>query len=143
LRERAQDIPLLAELFARRACQKNNLREKPVDEEVFAALKRYQWPGNIRELQNVMERMLIMGGDRICFEDLPDYIATPTDALTSASDGLTLRKFRDKAEREFVIRVLKRNQGNITQAALELGVGRPYLHKRLATLGIAKADWLL
>jgi two-component system nitrogen regulation response regulator NtrX len=143
LRERVQDIPLLAAFFARRACQKNNLREKPVDEEVFAALKRYQWPGNIRELQNVMERMLIMSGDRICFEDLPDYIAAPADTLTSASDGLALRQFRDKAEREFIIRVLKRNQGNITQAALELRVGRPYLHKRLAMLGIAKTDWLL
>ncbi len=64
LRERPQDIPLLAALFAQRACQKNNLREKPVREELFAALKRYPWPGNVRELQNVMERMLIMSGER-------------------------------------------------------------------------------
>ncbi len=139
LRERAQDIPLLAHHFARRAGERNNLREKPIDDEVIAALQAYAWPGNVRELQNVMERMMILSGARITPSDLPDTLAAPAEASGVSS---ALREFRDKAEREFVLRVLKKNHGNISRSAVELGIGRTYLHRRLAVLGITKKDWL-
>src|SRR5688572_5133418 len=142
LRERPEDIPLLARFFIRRLCEKNNIREKPIDEEALFELKRHHWPGNVRELQNVLERVIIMSGERITTLDLPEEIL----AAPAAADPNTpsaLREFRDKAERDFIVATLKRHGGNVSQAAIELGVGRTYLHKRLTVLGIAKKDWLV
>jgi two-component system nitrogen regulation response regulator NtrX len=140
LRDRREDIPLLARYFASRACRKNNLREKPIDQEVFELLESYSWPGNIRELQNVMERMLILGADRISTSDVPDSVlAARTEDETGR--GLALREFRDNAERKFILGVLRENRGNISRAAIELGIGRAYLHRRLTALGITKRDW--
>ena len=138
LRDRPEDIPLLAQRFARLACQKNNLRDKPIDPEVLTALRGYGWPGNIRELRNTMERMMILGGDRISVHDLPDTLRPPEGAAQEGPSNL--REFRDRAEREFILQVLKKNGGNISRSALELGIGRAYMHRRLAVLGITKKD---
>lgn len=138
LRERAEDIPLLVQVIARRLCEKNNLKEKQIDEDVLWELKRYAWPGNVRELENVLERMLIMSGERITAMDLPDEIFTTESDISNA--GSALREFRDKTEREYILGVLRKHNGNVSQAAIELGVRRPYLHKRMGVLGIAKKD---
>ena len=144
LKERADDIPLLAKYFCRRVCEKNNIKEKPLDEEVLWELKQYHWPGNVRELQNVMERIVIMSGDRISTLDLPEeIIGTASELSSGISNGSALKEFRDNAEREFIVGTLKKNSGNISQSAIELGVRRTYLHRRLAVLGIAKKDWFL
>ena len=74
---------------------------------------------------------------------VPAHIHEATPATSIGETEVTLREFRDGAERNFILRVLKKHRGNITQAALELRVGRPYLHKRLAVLGIEKRDWFL
>ena len=140
LRERADDIPLLARFIIQRLCEKNNLKEKAIDEDVLWELKRYPWPGNVRELQNVLERMLIMSGERITVMNLPDELLASADGPEQEARS-ALREFRDKTEREFIIGVLRRQNGNVTQAAMELGVGRPYLHKRMAVLRIAKKDF--
>jgi two-component system nitrogen regulation response regulator NtrX len=141
LRERADDIPLLTKFFARRVCEKNNIKEKPIDDDVLWELKRYHWPGNVRELQNVMERIIIMSADRVTLLDIPEEIVATSDVSGARSSGSTLREYRDQAERDFIVGTLRRNLGNITQSANELGVGRSYLHRRLAVLGIAKKDW--
>ncbi|MGH8188391.1 MAG: sigma-54 interaction domain-containing protein, partial [Steroidobacteraceae bacterium] len=144
LRERPDDIPLLARFITRRLCEKNNLKEKPLDEEVLWELKRHAWPGNVRELENVLERMLIMSGDRITAMDLPDeLLATTEGPLAEAAGRSALKEHRDRAERDFIVSVLRKHNGNISQAAIELGVGRPYLHKRMAVLGITKRDFLV
>ena len=140
LRERPEDIALLAQFFARRVCQKNNIKDKPVDESVLWELQRYSWPGNVRELQNVMERVVIMSGERITPLDLPEEILSADEGSTSRAPRSPLKQFRDTAEREFILDSLKRHNGNISQAAIELGVGRTYLHRRLAVLGITKKD---
>lgn len=139
LRERAADIPLLAHHFARIACERNNLHEKLMDEEVLPALQAYAWPGNVRELQNVMERMMILSGEKITTDDLPDTVIASSEASSAPS---SLRQFRDRAEREFVLRVMRKNHGNISRAAVELGIARTYLHRRLLALGITKKYWL-
>src|SRR6185437_12942207 len=139
LRERVPDIPLLAHHFAHIACERNNLHEKLIDEGVLAALQAYAWPGNVRELQNVMERMMILSGDKITLDDLPDTVLASSEASSAPS---ALREFRDRAEREFVLGVLKKNHGNISRAAIELGIARTYLHRRLVALGISKRDWI-
>ena len=141
LRERPEDIPLLAQFFAHRVCEKNNIKVKPIDDDVISELKRYHWPGNIRELQNVMERVVIMSGERITLLDIPEEIMAGNDLTANRHAGSALREFRDKAERDFILGTLRRNLGNISQSAIELGVGRSYLHRRLAVLGIAKKDW--
>jgi DNA-binding NtrC family response regulator len=141
LKERADDIPLLAQFFAHRVCEKNNIRHKAIDDEVLSQLKRYPWPGNVRELQNVIERIVTMSGERISLLDVPEEIVAVEDFPGSRHAGSALREFRDNAERDFIVATLKRNLGNISQSAIELGVGRSYLHRRLAVLGIAKKDW--
>lgn len=145
LRERPADIPLLVEFTIDRLCAKHNLRKKALDEELLSELKRYPWPGNVRELENVLERALIMSGDRITVMDLPEELIAaesqdePADAQQAA--GGTLKQLRDQAEREVIVTTLKKHGGNISQSALELGVRRPYLHRRMAVLGIAKRDY--
>lgn len=141
LRERAEDIPLLARFFARRMCEKNNIKEKPIDDAVLLELQRYGWPGNVRELQNVMERMVIMSAERITPLDLPEEIVAAGEISESRNARSLLKEFRDNVEREFILGTLRRNNGNISQSAAELGVGRTYLHRRLAVLGIGKKDW--
>jgi two-component system nitrogen regulation response regulator NtrX len=141
LRERPEDIPLLAQFFAHRVCQKSNIKDKPIDDEVLTELKRYHWPGNVRELQNVIERVITMSGERVSLLDIPEEILAVNDLTANRHAGSALREFRDRAEREFILGTLRRNLGNISQSAVELGVGRSYLHRRLAVLGIAKKDW--
>lgn len=141
LRERPEDIPLLAQFFARRVCEKNNIKDKPIDDEVLSELKRYHWPGNVRELQNVMERVITMSGERVSLLDIPEEIVAVIDVSANRHAGSALREFRDKSERDFILATLRRNLGNISQSAVELGVGRSYLHRRLAVLGIAKREW--
>jgi two-component system nitrogen regulation response regulator NtrX len=142
LRERPEDIPLLARVFARRLCEKNNIREKPIDEDVLTELKRYHWPGNVRELQNVMERVIIMSGTSVSTLDLPEEIVAGDEVAAGRDTGSALRTFRDAAERDFILATLKRHNGNISQAAVDLGVGRTYLHRRLHVLKLSKKDWL-
>jgi two-component system, NtrC family, nitrogen regulation response regulator NtrX len=142
LRERAEDIPLLVTFFARRICEKNNIREKIIEDGVMWELQHYRWPGNVRELQNVVERMLIMSGTAVTLADLPAEVLMD-DASIGRAGPSALKEFRDNAERDFIIAALRKNHGNVSQSALELGVGRTYLHRRLAVLKIAKKDFFV
>ena len=143
LRERLEDIPLLAATLMGRLSQRNNIREKPVDDEVLEELRRYDWPGNVRELQNVLERLMIMSGERITSLDLPEEILGAGGRSGGAPAVPALKEFRDRAERDHIIATLRRHRGNVSQSALELGVGRTYLHKRLSVLQITKKDFLV
>jgi DNA-binding NtrC family response regulator len=143
LRERLEDVPLLVASLMRRISRRNNIREKPIDEEVFEELRRHDWPGNVRELQNVLERLMIMSGDRITSLDLPEEILGADARVEGAPAVPALKEFRDRAEREHIVATLRRLNGNVSQAALALGVGRTYLHKRLGVLQISKKDFLV
>jgi two-component system nitrogen regulation response regulator NtrX len=140
LRERAGDVPLLITHFAQLICQKHNLKPKMIDNDVVGELQRYAWPGNVRQLRNVLEHMLIMSGEQVSIHDLPEELLAQDD--TSAENcPSALKAFRDNAERDYIIASLKRNRGNISQSAIELGVGRTYLHRRMSTLKISKKDF--
>ncbi len=141
LRERPEDIPLLVSCFVQRICERNHLKHKTLEEDVVWELQRYRWPGNVRELQNVLERMLIMSGERVSVRDLPEELLQ--DDLDARDKVSALKEFRDLAEREFVIGALKRNNGNVSQSATELGVRRTYLHRRMAVLKINKKDYFV
>ena len=143
LRERLEDLPLLVKHLVQRIRERNNLPDKPIDDEVFEELRRYDWPGNVRELQNVLERLMVMSSERITTLDLPEEILGAAARTGSAPQISALKEFRDRAEREHIIATLRRHRGNVSQSALELGVGRTYLHKRLSVLQITKKDFLL
>jgi two-component system, NtrC family, nitrogen regulation response regulator NtrX len=141
LRERPEDIPLLVSFFVRRICEKNHLKNKTLEDDVIWELQRYRWPGNVRELQNVLERMLIMSGEQVSVRDLPEELLQDDPAERDKVSAL--KEFRDLAEREFVIDALKRNNGNVSQSATELGVRRTYLHRRMVVLKINKKDYFV
>jgi two-component system nitrogen regulation response regulator NtrX len=141
LRERCDDIPLLVKVLAERLCARSNLKSKPIDAEVIAELQRYHWPGNIRELTNVLERMLIMSAEKVSVADLPEEIIAADEEPAHSGSTSALKDFRDQAEREFIIATLRRHGGNISQASIELGVRRTYLHRRISLLKIAKKDF--
>jgi DNA-binding NtrC family response regulator len=152
LRDRRQDIPLLAKGFLREFSLENGLREKPIDDDVLAALMERPWPGNVRELRNVVERMAILSGDRITLDDLPDegVLSEVRRESTARSDlpsqldeggeRLTLRDYRSRAEKKYIIETLDEVGWNISRAATILGVERTNLHKKMRSYGIRRDE---
>jgi DNA-binding NtrC family response regulator len=146
LRERLEDVPLLAERFFQLALRDNGLRPKPVEPEVYDRLRGHRWPGNVRELRNVCERMVIMGGDRITPADVPDAIGpravpppAPGAADLSRYGEVPLKELRDLVERDYILKKLEEHDWNITQAAQALGVERTNLHKKIKQHGLSRA----
>jgi two-component system nitrogen regulation response regulator NtrX len=148
LRERLDDVPILAERFFQLACRENGVRPKPVDPAVYERLRAYRWPGNVRELRNVCERMVIMSGDRIGPGDVPESVG-PRPAGAAPSPGgaadlsrygeVPLRELRDLVERDYILKKLEEHDWNITQAAQALGVERTNLHKKIKQHGLSRA----
>ena len=150
LRERKEDIPALAAAFLADFCEENGLKSKPVVAEVWDRLRNKPWPGNVRELKNVVERMAILSGDAITVEDLPPEgkLGSAVSATASAADAIedayedgrriTLREFRDRAERRYVEATLEECDWNVSKAASLLGVERTNLHKKMRSLGIQR-----
>jgi two-component system, NtrC family, nitrogen regulation response regulator NtrX len=141
LRERPEDIAPLVDIFTREICAENGFRPKPVDADVIRHLEAYAWPGNVRELKNVVERMVIMSGDRVTDRDFPDELVgcavLPTRATVPGSKR-SLREFKEEAERAFIEDTLERVGWNVSRAAAELGVERTNLHKKIKVLGICR-----
>ncbi len=150
LRERREDIPALAAAFLRDFCEENGLKPKPFDPGVLERLRNKPWPGNVRELKNVVERMAILSGDSITLEDLPSegklaQAAAAEPSLDGLPDGafeegrrLTLREYRDRAERRYIRVTLDEHDWNISKAAAILGVERTNLHKKMRALGLRR-----
>jgi two-component system nitrogen regulation response regulator NtrX len=143
LRDRREDIPLLADHFMAALAREYGRRVKSSDAEAAAALQQYGWPGNVRELRNVIERLMIMvPGDRISaadlgFLDLGD--AVPPVPI-AATERLTLHEARDRFERELIMRTLAAHQGNMSRTADTLGVERSNLYRKMKALGIAPKE---
>jgi two-component system nitrogen regulation response regulator NtrX len=132
LRERPQDIRPLAEYFLKEFCARNNFRSKSLDEVALALFEQYSWPGNARELRNIVERMAILSpGPAIAAETVPAE-------LRSGPASSSLQQTRDSAEREHLRRVLEENHWNVSAAARALGVERTNLHKRIRALGLRR-----
>lgn len=135
LRERREDIRPLAEYFLAEFCARNNFRTRKFEPEAFEALEQHSWPGNIRELRNVVERMAILArGDVIGTSSVPAEIRAPK---ISAVRG-NLRETRESAERDHILRALEESEWNVSGAARALGMERTNLHKRIRALGIER-----
>ncbi len=136
LRERPHDVRLLAEYFLEDFCARNNFKPKKLDEMVFPLLESYAWPGNARELRNVIERMAILtAGERLTREAIPVEIRVQREAGPKS----TIQEARESAEREHILRALEESNWNVSGAARALGMERTNLHKRIRALGLARA----
>jgi two-component system nitrogen regulation response regulator NtrX len=154
LRERREDIPRLVQHFAKRTAEEHNLKPKKFDQSAMDALSRYRWRGNIRELRNTVERLLIMTpSEFVRVDDLPAEIRSndsPRPAMSasepdapvktgesSAPGGAgTLREFKDAAERAYLVQKLRENNWNISRTAELIDTPRSNLYKKLEQYGI-------
>ena len=129
LRERREDIPLLAQHFADKLCKENNIPRVDFTKEAMEYLQSLPYPGNIRELKNLLERTLLVSGkETLDAEDFKKQNVQPADAFTSKNMGsLTL----DEIERQRIVQALEQYGGNISQVAAALGLSRPALYRRI------------
>src|SRR5205814_7564108 len=126
LRDRQEDIPILADHFMAEFAREYGRRVKSFESGARAVLQRYTWPGNVRELRNVIERLMIMvPGDSISASDLSflDSAAmAPAAPVEATAERLTLHDARERCERAFILRTLAHQQGNMARTAEVLGV---------------------
>jgi DNA-binding NtrC family response regulator len=144
LRERIEDVPLLAGHFLRLACAQNDRRGKSFTEGALAALARYDYPGNVRELRNLVERLVILSPDDDIGE--PDVRAQLPAGSGAAGGGgghfrpgMPLEEMVREAERDLVLRALEHYQGHVTRTAEGLGLERSHLYKKMKALGIRES----
>ncbi|HYW45537.1 MAG TPA: sigma-54 dependent transcriptional regulator [Bryobacteraceae bacterium] len=135
LRERPHDIRLLAEYFLEEFCARNNFKRKILDEGVFPLFETYGWPGNARELRNVIERMAILTmGERLTRDSIPVELRVQRETGPKS----TIQEARESAEREHILRALEESNWNVSGAARALGMERTNLHKRIRALGLSR-----
>jgi DNA-binding NtrC family response regulator len=150
LRERREDIPLLADTFVRLAADRYDLPERGLSQGTLKRLLEYNWPGNVRELRNTIDRAVIMAeGDEITPRDLPDEITAGMPLSTGTeggeeNDGLQVpftadfREDRREFERRYISRCLEHTHGNVTRAAEILDMHRQSLQHKLRQLGLGR-----
>jgi two-component system nitrogen regulation response regulator NtrX len=137
LRERKEDIPDLIDHFAESFCRRYGKTPKTITTEAMQKLMAYRWPGNVRELKNTVQRLVIMmPKKKISVYDLPLSILKSV-ATDSSEDGRpTWQRAREEFEREFILRSLVENDGNISRTAAAIGMERTHLHRKLKAYNI-------
>ena len=156
LRERRDDIPALVQHFNRRMAEEHNVKPKRFDGQALDALKQYRWRGNIRELRNTIERLMIMTtGDVVRAEDLVGEVQRGDSARPTTAEGApslapspasggesrpagTLREFKDASERAYLAQKLRENAWNISKTAEIIDTPRSNLYKKLEQYGITQ-----
>jgi len=156
LRERAGDVPLLVDHFLREACEACGREIDGFDSESIAALQGYAWPGNVRQLENVVERAVLLGQSRtLTIDDLPPEISGRGGQTASAElgnapsmggpapttsvgevEGLTLREALEGPERQIILTALRQNRWNRIATAEALDINRTTLYKKMKRLGL-------
>ncbi len=141
LRERREDIPLLARHFLEKYQDDQRDQGFRIDADAMASLETYDWPGNIRELQNVIERAVILSEDEIITKaDLPECVLSQTRLLATASHGMSYRESRDALAadhgRRYFSELLRRHGGNVSRAAKEAKISRKFLYELIKKYGL-------
>ena len=133
LREKKEDIPLLIDYFSQLISAENNFKQKAFSENSVKAMMKYPWKGNIRQLKNVIERLIIAtDGDTIAEKHLPEEIRGEIRIYLPDAKGIkNLKEFRDLAEKEFILSKLRENNWNISQTARTIDTPRSNLYKKL------------
>ncbi len=138
LRERAGDIPLLAQHFVTTFARENGKALDGITPDALQALVEHDWPGNVRELRNVIERMVVLSrGDRLTLRDLPPALREGAGAASLPRGGaLSI----EATEKQLIVRALKAHDGNVTRAAEDLGISRRTLHRKLNEYGLREKE---
>jgi transcriptional regulator with GAF, ATPase, and Fis domain len=135
LRERREDIPLLARHFVQKYSKRCKVKPKPVSREAMACLANHDWPGNVRELENAIERALVLGhSDTLLPEDLPESILErgPSRELSEARYHSSIKELK----KQLILEAVEQTRGNYVEAAGVLGVHPNYLHRLIRNLGL-------
>ncbi|MDQ5837446.1 MAG: sigma-54 dependent transcriptional regulator [Acidobacteriota bacterium] len=145
LRERREDIPLLAAHFASKAAEKHARATPELDPALLEALQEYDWPGNVRELENLIERLVVLTKDsRLCLEFLPDKMLRAPRAVAATAgavaDETTLEGATLAMRRRMVTQALQAEGGNRVAAARRLDISRSYLHRLITELGLNSSE---
>jgi two-component system nitrogen regulation response regulator NtrX len=129
----------LVEHFAGQFRKENNVRPRGFSPAAIEALSRHPWRGNVRELKNAVERLLIMvDDDEVRPEHLVDVLRRPADEAAGGAAAGTLRDFKEVAERAFLVQKLRENAWNISATATAIGTPRSNLYKKLEAYGISQ-----
>jgi len=147
LRQRRDDVDALVRYFAETFCRDNNYKLKAFEDDALAALRALPWRGNVRELRNAVERLIIMTpGDSIRAVDIPAGLglaltreaAGPEGRLSIPHEGERLQSFKDAAERAFLVEKLRENEWNIAATAKAIETPRSNLYKKLEAYEISR-----
>lgn len=149
LRERREDIPILVEHFMTLSADRAGLPTRSLADDAMAALQAYDWPGNVRQLRNVIDWILIMApgesGEAVYADMLPPDIGSIAPAVTRGAEGqeimtLPLREAREIFERQYLEAQITRFAGNISRTAAFVGMERSALHRKLRSLGLSSSE---
>lgn len=136
LRERKEDIPVLADYFLKQIAKEVKKPVLTFDNDAIQLLLDYNWPGNVRELKNVIERLVVLSSNgRIAFEDIPEEIRNKKKKIdfkqVEPVHTKTLLDAKKRFEKEYILKTLKQNEWNVTKTAMELDLARKNLYKKL------------
>jgi Nif-specific regulatory protein len=138
LRERGQDIPLLANYFLSRYSQRCKRRVRGISPQAMECLQRYDWPGNVRELENAIEHAVLLGADEVVMpEDLPEVIAEGQAADSGQGSGY--HAAISELKKKLIVQAFQQAEGSYTEAARLLGVHPNYLHRLIRNLNLKAA----
>jgi two-component system, NtrC family, nitrogen regulation response regulator NtrX len=148
LSDRREDIPTLVQYFMEQFSKSAGMSEMKVGDDTMAILQTHDWPGNVRQLRNIVERMLILATDSpsdiLTADLLPSDVGTSSPALPSQNSeqviSLPLREAREHFEREYLVAQISRFGGNISRTAAFIGMERSALHRKLKSLGVSSSQ---
>ena len=139
LRDRREDIPLLADHFLREFTMAYGRKPKELTEEAYRVLMEHHWPGNVRELKNLIERLVILNPQvRVDARHIPLTARRQQDRPLDRFGSL--QEVREAAEREYILKKLEETNGNVTRTAELLGLERSNLYRKMKTLGIGPKE---
>ena len=143
LRKRKDDIPLLVNHFVKETVNINGLQEKTVTEELMDIFVNYEWPGNVRQLKNVVERMVVLSEDNtLDIKDAPSILLSGKDSieldLSNEVYSPSLKEARDEFEKNFILKALQSTNWNIAQTARVLDMERTYLYRKIKSYDLEK-----
>lgn len=139
LRERLEDFPTLVNFFIEKYNKKLGKKIQGMDEQAMGMLSQFEWPGNIRQLENVIERMILLNeGDRLTLKSIPKEILGDTPMAVSAPQAIGNSSFKEivkettqKIEKELILKALEETHGNVTRASKKLGISRKSLQNKI------------
>jgi two-component system, NtrC family, nitrogen regulation response regulator NtrX len=142
LRERKEDIPLLARHFLKEISAAYSRRPREITDAAIDTLMRYSWPGNVRELRNVIERIVIMNptATRYDMKHLPPLVYRDGSRRSLGPEFSSLHQARAAYERDYILKKLDESHGNVSRAAEVLGLERSHLYRKMKTLGIVAKE---